>query len=254
MRRFPPAIAGLAIVLASCAPEPVTTSLDPSTATPAQVRAAMTALDTRLSTLHGRGNLTFESPEMSGSASFDVTLRRPDSLLVELEGPFGIQVGTFFLSRDRFVMYNSLQNTVQSGAPNSESLASIIPVKLTPDQVISTFAGTFPMPGSGPESSKLDDGYVLQQFRVPSGRQYFWIDRETLLVRKFRLDDETGAVVLEGETSGVIARDGARIPRRITVSLPRQERRMVIAFSSADLNTDRISFSYTVPSSARPVR
>jgi hypothetical protein len=97
----------------------------------------------------------------------------------------------------------------------------------------------------------LDGDYFLQQFRVDDRRQYVWIDKESLLVRKFRLDDANGAVIVEGETSGTIEHDGARIPRRIILTLPREERRMAIAFSSVDLNVARLSFLYTVPSSAR---
>jgi hypothetical protein len=212
----------------------------------------MKSLDARLRTLRGRGSLTFESPEMTGSAAFDVSLRKPDSLLLALEGPFGIQVGTFFLSHDRFFLYNSLQNTVRSGSPTSASLASFIPVALTPDQVIAAFSGTFPLPSGEPESMKREGNCYLQQYRVESRRQYFWIEEESLIIRKFRIDDADGSVLVEGETSGTIERDGVRIPRRMSITLPGQDRRLAIAFSSAELNTPNLDFSYTVPTSARP--
>ena len=241
----------LAFSIMSCAPTSESTKFDLGNATSGQVSSLMIAADARLQTLHGKGSLTFESSEMSGTANFDVSLRKPDSLLVELEGPFGIQVGTFLLSPSHFVLYNSLQNTVQSGTPSAGSLRSLIPIELTPAQIIAAFSGSFPIPSTSPESMTRDGDAFRQEYRTESGRAYVWIDSGTLLVRKFRFDDATGVALVEGETSGIIEHDGARIPRRIVLTIPNEERRIAIAFSTAELNDGKISFSYSVPSSAR---
>ena len=46
-----------------------------------------------IKTLKGGGSITVEAPNASNSGSFDVDLKKPDSVRVELHGPFGLHVG-----------------------------------------------------------------------------------------------------------------------------------------------------------------
>ncbi|MBI4534839.1 MAG: hypothetical protein HY708_01085, partial [Ignavibacteriae bacterium] len=108
-RAFPTSIVLAALCLTSCASKRSELLLDTRVTPPEVVLAMVDAKEKKIQTMVGTGSLTFESPEIAGTAAFESSLRKPDSLLVTLEGPFGIDVGTFFLSRDRYVMYNSLE-------------------------------------------------------------------------------------------------------------------------------------------------
>ncbi len=240
------------LLLASCAPRTEGVSLDTRLTPVDLLTRKVRELDSRLHTLSGQGTLSFESPSQGGSAAFEVSMRKPDSLLVELSGPFGIGVGTFFLSRERYVMYNSLENAVASGTPSGKSLRSLLPVNLTYEQMFSAFSGTFPLPqsDSAPAYSVDGDRFLLR-YGCEQGNCSYWIDPDNLLVRRFEMRDGSGEVFLEGESSGQIEKDGARIPRRVSISMPQDSRRVAIAFSSASLNTEDLSFAFSIPPNAR---
>jgi hypothetical protein len=242
--------------LASCGPGATEGLMLDTERTPSGLLTArMRDLDARVRSVEGRGSVTFETPSLGGSASFTLALQRPDSLLVQLEGPFGIDVGTLFLSRGRYVLYNSLENTVARGAPSGASFHSVLPVDLTYDQMFSAFTGTFPLPdGEPPLAYSVEEGEFLLRYRCGDGVCLYWVDPEALLVRRFQMRDGAGEVRLEGETSGTIEQDGARIPRRVTLTMPREERRVAIAFARASINAGRLSFEFTVPPNARELR
>lgn len=245
----------LVLLLASCAPRREGVMLDTTKTSAADLTAMTHQADSQVKTLDGRGNISFESPEVSGSASFTLTVRKPDSLLVRLEGPFGINVGLFFLSRDRFVMYNSLQNTVTVGSPSSGALRSIIPVDLTYEQIFDVFTGSIPLPDH--ESLlqySTDEGQFLLRYGSKSSTSAYWLDPDELLVRRFQWKDPSGGVILEGSSSGSIDQDGLRIARRLSLTMPSEGRRISVAFSRAALNADDLSFRYTVPASAREIK
>ncbi len=252
--RFPLLTLGVVLLLSSCAPRREGVMLDTRTTSAADLTARTRRADSLVRSVDGRGSISFESPDVSGSASFTLTVRKPDSLLVQLEGPFGIDVGLFFLSRQRFVMYNSLQNTVTTGSPSSAALRSVIPVDLTVDEIFAVFTGTIPLPDHGaPLQYTTDEGLFLLRYASTNATSSYWIDPDELLVRRFEMKDNAGAVLLEGASSGSIDQDGMRIARRLSLTMPREGRRISVAFSRASLNTDDLSFRYSVPSSARPI-
>ena len=154
----------LLLIFSSCSPRRSEIALRPSETPPSTLVDLVDAADAKLVTMTGRGTITFESPETAGSASFDLSLRKPDSLLVAFEGPFGIDVGTLFLSRSLFIMYNSMENHVISGVPTARAIRSVVPFDLTYEQILNAFTGTFRIAERGaiPLSYTVDD----DQFRL----------------------------------------------------------------------------------------
>ena len=242
------------VFLVSCAPRREGILLDTGRTSAAELTSMTDSADARLRTLNGNGNIAFESPEINGSAAFTLNVRKPDSLLVQLEGPFGIDVGLFFLSRDRFVMYNSLQNTVIAGAPSTQALRSLIPVDLSYEQIFAVFTGLLRLPEHQTlVEYTVDDGQFLLRYKSKGGVNSYWLDPDGLLVRRFEMRDQEGELVLEGASTGTIDQDGLRIARRLSLTMPREGRRVSVAFYHADLNASDLEFSYSIPASARKI-
>lgn len=252
MRQIPLTLA-LLLILSSCSPRRSEVALRPSETSAATLVGLADAADAKLVTLTGRGTIAFESPETGGTASFDLSLRKPDSLLVAFEGPFGIDVGTLFLSRQQFVMYNSMENHVTTGVPTARAIRSVVPFDLTYEQILDAFTGAFPITEkrSAPLSYTVDNDQLRLVYACGSDTCSYWIDTDNLLVRRYLRQDDRGQVLMEATTTGVIEEQGARIPRRVMVSFPAEKRRVTIHFSRADLNTPSVSFNFTIPPNAR---
>src|SRR5512135_1065837 len=97
------------VLCSSCAPRRAEVALSTATVSAPMLVDLVEARSDRLRSLVGKGSVTFESPEVGGSAFFELALKKPDSLLVRFEGPFGMTVGTLFLCPQKFVMYNSME-------------------------------------------------------------------------------------------------------------------------------------------------
>ncbi|RPH35789.1 DUF4292 domain-containing protein [bacterium] len=247
----------LLLIFSSCSPRRSEVALRPSETPPSTLVGLVDDADAKLVTMIGRGTISFESPETAGSASFDLSLRKPDSLLIAFEGPFGIDVGTLFLSRSLFVMYNSMENHVITGVPTARAIRSVVPFDLTYEQILNAFTGTFPI--AEKETTPLSYVVDTDQFRLvyACGRDScsYWIDPADLMVRRYLREDSRGHVLMEATTSGTIEDQGARIPRRVVVSFPGENRRGTIHFSRAELNPPSVSFDFMIPPNAhRTVR
>lgn len=252
IRRLLPVLA-LVLILSSCAPRRADIALRPSEVPPSRLVELVDEADAKLMTMAGEGTVSFDSPEIAGTASFELSLRKPDSLLITFEGPFGIDVGTLFLSRSLFVMYNSMENHVITGVPTAGAIRSVLPFDLTYDQILDAFTGAFPIVEreGTPLSYTVDDEQFLLVYACGKERCSYWIDPGDLMVRRYRREDGEGRVLLEASSSGMIEDEGARMPRRITMEFPEERRRVVIHFSRANLNPPEVSFEYTIPPNAR---
>lgn len=243
----------LLLILSSCSPRRSEVGLRPSETPPSTLIGLVEAADARLETMTGRGTISFESPDMSGTASFDLALRKPDSLLAAFEGPFGIDVGTLFLSRQLFIMYNSMENRVTTGVPTARAIRSVVPFDLTYEQILDAFTGSFPIVerGSTPLSYTVDNDQLRLVYACGEDSCSYWIDPADLLVRRYLRQNSRGEILMEATSSGLIEGEGARIPRRVVVSFPPEKRRVTIHFSRANLNTPAVSFEFTIPPNAR---
>ena len=248
-------ILGVLLFFSSCAPRRSEILLNTRETPPEALVSAVEERRSKIVSLTGSGVLSFDSPELSGTASFESTMKKPDSLLVTLEGPFGIDVGTFFLCRQKYVLYNSLENTVTTGTPGGSYIRSIIPFDLTYDQILDAFAGVFTLPVSGRnlQSYMIDGDQFYLSYTCGSDTCKYWVDPRYLLVSRCRIVNLNSETVMEGKASSFTEQDGIVAARRMSIRFPRDERELSVSYSSLDLNPKKTNFRYTVPASARKI-
>ena len=242
----------LLILMSSCAPKRAEIALDIKTIGAPALIALVEAGENKVKSLEGSGTVSFESPEIAGSAAFELSLKKPDSLLVLFEGPFGIDIGTLFLSREKYVVYNSFENRVITGSPSSNSIRSVIPFDLTYDQILNAFSGIFSIPSDQKTLRRyaIDDERFFLSFNCGTQLCNYWIDNQYLLATKFEMIDEQNRVVMQALSSSLTEEDGASAPRRIVVRFPQEGRQISIYYSSLALNPAHPSFAYSIPANA----
>ena len=243
----------LASGLLCCAPRPAAIELDTGRTSPAELMERVREEAERVRTMTGSGTLSFESAELSGSAFFRLSLKKPDSLLLELTGPFGIDLGFLFLEHDRFLLYNSLENRVVEGSPTSASVRALLPADLTPRELLDAFSGRYPAGlGRGRvlryavEDDQfvlsLDEGGYVSDLRV---------DPVSLLVTQYRRRDLSGGVLVDVEANALREVDGIFIPRRMNLAFPVSGRQISVSYQTVDINDPSPSFSFTLPPGVR---
>jgi hypothetical protein len=254
MTRWWPGLAAAAVIacgLSSCGTGGAQAVHDVRDLPPAELMARTRARDARIVTMTGKGSVAFEGPDAAGSAYFVMSLRKPDSLLVSLEGPFGINAGFFFLSRQKFVMYSSIENRAVMGAPAQSALRGVIPVDLTVDQIMDAFTGGFPLPDESPAGYVIDDGNIRADYVVRGEAHTYWVDPATGLVVRSEVRNAGGDLLLETSSSRITELNGVPAPGRVTVSFPARGQRLSIHYTSLEINEGNPSFSYAVPRNAR---
>jgi hypothetical protein len=240
----------LGAVLAGCSPRAAEMVLDTQRVPPAAVVSHVSSNAAAITTLTGSGSVSFEGPEMAGSVFFTLALKKPDSLLIRFEGPFGLDAGFLFLSRSHYVMFNRLENTVLMGDPADAGIRWAIPVDLTVDQILDAFTGSFRFPaGEAPARYTTDDDQFLLSYEHKAVTETFWVDPATALVTRYRREGEGAGVF--AQTSLPEEQDGVRMPREISLAFPQEGRQLSVYYNALTFNPGAVSFRYTIPRTAQ---
>jgi hypothetical protein len=242
------------IALAGCAP---TRELQrPGTNyTAQQVIAAVNSRKQGVATLQAKGSISVESPSFVSSGSFTLRLKRPDSVLVDIEGPFGIHVASALFAKDRYIFYNSFKNEVMEGKFSGSNLPVFMNIRIDPDNVIDTFCGTrtFLPEETSPDSFTVtDDSYVLFFHQISGATQYI-IDNRALLVTGIVHIDSGGDVWSEERFEYDRRGDGTVALQSIRLIEDKLQSSVSLFYDDLQLNGPVDPLTLHVPPDARRV-
>lgn len=211
--------------------------------------------DRKIRTVRGDGSITVESPEASGSGSFRADVRKPDSLKVELNGPFGVHVGTLLLSREQFMFYDWRENTATIGRPDGSTLQSIFRLKLRFDEILHAFTGEF-LPAATEDTLEtfiVEEGLYVLRYRSEEGVHEYRVDGDVFVVTSYRLLDSRGKPSLIALASRFDEVADITIPKLLRVIFPNERRSLTIAYGDLRLNGE-VQCSFVLPRQAEVIR
>lgn len=207
-------------------------------------------------TISGSGNITIESLEMAGSGSFQIALLKPDSVLLKLEGPFGIDVGAALITRTDFLFYNSMQNQLISGSTSPANLSRFLRINVTFDDLLNLFAGSSFFAedeGATDDLTTEENHYVLIYHQADRTRRY-WIDPEKLLIKRIQHLDARGKLIAEQQYTNYRSVGDVFFPSNIRLIHQADRRVLSIHYSTVEVNTAPPSFTLDIPGNARRIR
>lgn len=255
IHRIPVAVIALLVTLYGCAPTPAV-KLSGRPVSPRTVRQMVKANHDLVRSLNGSGTISVETPELAQSGSFELQLHKPDSVLVNIEGPFGINVGSVLLTRNSFLFYNSIENQVVSGPVTANNLRRIFKMELTFDEFMTLFTGgNFLSEDDGdPESIGEEENRAVLVYRSGEGRRRYFVDPASLLITRIQQLDNSGKLVLEARFERFRSVGEVSLPRYVRLIQHAARRAVSVSFSTLDVNPGRAPLVLDIPSNAERIR
>jgi hypothetical protein len=251
------AVAAVAVILTavwmSCSPAPRVT-LDTERITPVELIRDAERNHSGKTSLQAAGSLSIESREFSNSGNFTLNLKHPDSLLVRLRGPFGINVGTVFLSHRDFVFYNSMTNEVIFGEPRHDILRAFLRMDIGVHEIMDIFLGSSRSlfrERRRPDEFVVDGDQYLLVFRSGDSIRRYWIDPQYKAISRILYSTGSDRPLVEERYDRFAKVDGKVMARSIRVISHEEEASFSVSYSRLNLNTDDLSFTYSIPNNAR---
>ncbi len=239
-------------LLAGCASVPTSLRIAPGTSGGEIVRLVDSQPRT-IETLEARGTVAVESPRFSNTASFELGLRRPDSLRMVVNGPFGIHVASILVTPGRFLLYNSMSNEVTEGDGNLSELPGLVAgLELEPSVFFDAFCASraFDPRDRTPDSVYVDDGLYVLLFRHSASWTRYTVDPAIARITKIeRSGPGEDPDVVERYEYGVDDR-GMTIPKLVQVSHTSQQSSLSLSFRRVTVNPPIENLAIEIPPDA----
>lgn len=213
-----------------------------------------------IETLEASGNISFDSPEQSGSGWLEIKIKKPDTVYVKIEGPFGISIANALITRSDFTYYNVQENKVIMGPSSDINIGAVLRIKVSFDELINGFTGGFNFANEDNDStgaSSENNLYVLNQNGGGFTQRYF-IDPTKYTIKKYNTYDSNNKTVIEVDYSNYTEESAnnspVNFPLGIKIKNPSKSQTVYVDYINRELNKKDLSFKMKIPKSAKVIR
>ncbi len=255
MNRPSPRVLSLFLMSLALSCSPRTSAIDLTRTSPEDIIHRMEMNHHEIATFQARGSISIESQEFTGMASITVSIKRPDSILMKIEGPFGIDIGSMLLTTERFTYYDSHANRVITGPTTSKNIRSILKVDLTFADVMDVLSGATSLwrEPHTPDSVSVDDDQLLFLFKNGSEKENYWVDPEKSVVVRYEVAENDTGPMLVTYYKRFRQFDTVFLPRSISILAQRENRRLSLYYDDIEINKPELDFTFVIPSNAKRV-
>ena len=249
----PLAVLLLASLIASCSGSRFD---DNTPLAPGDVITAVNERNAKIRALNGSGRISVDTPELANSGGISIKLQKPDTLLLEINGPFGMNVGKGLITDKRFTFYNGLDNTVMQGSTTSKNLRSVLRVSVEFKDILDILSGTTGFtrnPGKAvPKGTRRGDEYELLYDTGDESVEYL-VDLKYEAIKKITRRDRRHEVVEEISFRDFRKKSDVYLPFMITVSRPPADENLTLVYDRQAINQLPLDFAFKVPASATKI-
>lgn len=103
-----------------------------------------------------RARIKPDFPDMNQSFTANININSLDSVSVQVFGPFGISIGRLYADNEKFIFFNTFENSLYKGTPNAENLKRVSGLDMNFNDLIKILRLAVPADLS---KFRLDDSY-----------------------------------------------------------------------------------------------
>jgi len=212
----------------------------------------------KIKTFMGNGTINLDSPQMTAKASFQVIIKKPDSIRISFYGPFGIDLAQAVATKKDFAFYDVINNRLYKGVAKDLSLKNIFKIDLTFNELMDAFAGSVDLTDKlRREPDKLfvkGDSYFLSYIDELTGREsQYEIFIDDLAIRKYKIMEVPSNLILEGSYNDFETFEDVPLPYKININYKLMSQDINIDYRSIKVNKELPSLTFTIPEDAEVV-
>lgn len=223
--------------------------------TVSEVISAINSNSRKLNSLKGEGVISIDSPEMSNSGSFTLSIVKPDSLYIKLEGPFGVSIAAILLTRDKFTYYNIQDNKVIIAPSTAANIKAVMRLKLSLDDFLEGFTASYSFADTNSQNYSLSpkgDNLLLVQ-KTADETKFFTIHPMKKYVIQYKVTDRDGKEKMIVEYENYSEENGYFFPNKIKISRTASSEYVFLDYSSKELNKGYLGYKIKYPKSAKVI-
>lgn len=241
-----------AAAAAGCSSEKEAVSIDRSLAY-SDIMEMVNKQAAQVNTFSAEGSISIDSPRMAQTVGFRIDVKKPDSMKIIISGPFGITVGEAIVTKENYVAYSTLQNTLYKGSISSHG-GFMNMINVPTALLVDAMSGErrFDDIETRPDSFYVAQSHYVVKFFSPAGWNIYTVDPISgHIIGMERISGST--LQWKEEYSYEEDADKQWRPSGATIILPEKKTRIDIEYSSVEYNRPIPSLSIAFPNDADQV-
>lgn len=207
----------------------------------------------KVKTFVGNGVINISSPELDAKATFEIEIKKPDSIKLSVFGPFGIDLAQAVVTNNTFEFYDVLKNRVYRGTKDQDILKRVFKVDMSFNNLMDAFAGavnlTDKLSSIPSDYSVNSDAYKLIYKDKDSEETIFTIEVNDLTITDYEFYRRNN-LVLSGNYRSFRTVDDLLVPFKIFIKNNSMDQILDVDYRKIKLNISIDNMNLTYPSDA----
>jgi len=191
----------------------------------------------QIKSLEATSRISVDSPEFSGTFFAEVIYLEQDSLLISVSGPFGIQAGTLFIGKERFIFYNQIANKFYNGSVYEFKDKKFFQFPLSLSELMKILVAKETLTSMKIHDFTIKDKMFYILAEKGDSEYQMWIDYKTGRIKKIT-SLVGGQIHFIREYDDFIKVMGINFPRKIIMTRPKEKQAVSLYYTNIVLNKD----------------
>jgi hypothetical protein len=179
--------------------------------------------------------ITLDTPLYSGNFDAALMVDEPDSMLLEVTGPFGMRIGKVFVSKNRFIFYNQVMNQFYKGAKEDFKGRNFLQFPIEIGQLKDIMAARDLFEVLEKQSLQIRDNQYFVEAKNGHFNYNIWFDPQHLLITKIEYLKE-GKLFFYKEYRNFQKVNGIYFPHHVSFVRPESKEGISIFYSELAIN------------------
>lgn len=212
----------------------------------------------KIKTFEGFGSINVKSEDFSGKTSFQILIKKPDSIKISIYGPFGIDIAHGVFSQNSFLFYDVLKNNAYFGNNSKDVLRKLLKIDLSFEELIDAFAGAVNLTEklrTEPSNYEiLEDIYNLTYVDKQNDiKNIYRISKDDLKILDYVITSLGNSEVLSAEYSNFKTFEEVPIPQSLLIRNKSKNQSVNIDYKKMNVNSELKSLSIKLPSDVNKI-
>ncbi|MBI3123608.1 MAG: DUF4292 domain-containing protein [Ignavibacteriales bacterium] len=204
----------------------------------------------------GKGTIFVITKELNTRSSFQVEIKRPDSLKVSFFGPFGIDLAYSLISQKDFQFYDVINNKYYKGKVRPGIIKDLMKINVPYDELMDAVTGSVNLTSKlriEPVANQKDDGTyeLIYSDSTNSIVSTIIIDASNLRIIRYLISDMRGKVSYQADYDGFRKVDDVYLPFNISINDKANDQKLRVEYRSVELNKLTEKLKLDIPDDAK---
>jgi len=191
----------------------------------------------KIRTIKASCRISVDSDEFSGNFFANIYYINHDSLLLSVSGPFGVQAGTLFIGKNRFIFYNQMTNKFYNGMVKDFENKNFFQFPLKLKELVNIIAGKENLPSMKINTYEIKENSYFINGQFNSDDYSIWIDHKYGHIKEL-IVKRADHVLYQKEYNDYLKSNNLYFPRKIKMIRPEEKQAVSIYYTQISLNDD----------------